>query len=71
MEATFKVKLKPFTVPNYVLVDLPPGKREDGFTEGPKYRLEDLDPVTLEAMCDEFRDAVFGKAKKSRPPMVG
>lgn len=67
MEVTIKIKLKPFTVPNYVLVDLPPGKREDGLQEPPKYRLEDLDPATLGAMCDEFREAVFTKAGIPRP----
>jgi len=68
MEATFKVNLKPFTIPNYVLVEMPPGKRDDGWQEGPKYRLEDLDAVTLDGLCDQFRDAVFAKAGKSRPP---
>ena len=67
MEATLKVALRPFTVPNFVLVETVPGKREDGVQDGPKCRLEDLDSLTLEALCDEFRDAVFVKAGKGRP----
>ena len=30
-------------------------------------QLEDLDPETLDTLCDEFRDAVFKAAKKEQP----
>ena len=68
MEVTLKVKLQPFKVPNYVLAEVPFGRREEGIQEGPKYSLEDLDAETLDRLCDEFRNAVFLKAKKSLPP---
>lgn len=65
---TIEVELQPFTVPNFVLTVPKPGKREDGMQEAQKYALADLDPVTLECLCDKFRDEVFVKAGKYRPP---
>lgn len=71
MKVTVEVKLKSFTVPNYVLVDEPPRPREEGFLEGRKYALSELDALTLEKLCDEFTQAVFNKAGKQRPPQAG
>lgn len=66
---TLEVELQPFTVPNYVLVVSKPGLRQDGMTDTPKYHLSDIDPVTLDKMCRQFRDGVFEKAGKY-PPIV-
>ena len=69
MKATIKVTLKPFTVPNFVLLDVPPKRRDEGFDpEGSKVALADLEPEDLDALCNEFRNTVFNKAGKGQPP---
>jgi hypothetical protein len=68
MKVEMELDLLPFKTPNYVLVKQEPGKREDGFKEGPKFHLKDIDSFTLEKLCDDFRREVFKKAGKQRPP---
>lgn len=68
MEATIKLKLKPFNVPNFVVVaDHEQLHREEGMSVSRAFALSELDAVTLEKMCEEFTDAVFEKACKRRP----
>ena len=62
-----RVKLLGFTVPNYVLQEMPPGSRQAGFTEGPKYALSDVDAEDLASLCEHFRSEVFRKAGKADP----
>lgn len=64
----YVVELQPFSVPNYVIQVVPPGQRQDGFREAPKYRLSEIDADTLAEMCDDFRRAVFEKAGITAPP---
>ena len=64
---TLMVELQPFNVPNYVIQQMPPGKREDGWKEAPKYKLSEVSEVTLSKLCDDFRRAVFEKAGKLDP----
>lgn len=61
------VNLRPFSVPSYVIQEVPPRTRQEGIVEAPTYRLDELDAETLAAMCDEFRRAVFHKAGKQDP----
>lgn len=61
--STIKLKLKPFRVPNNVLVEQPPKPRQEGFQEYPSIPLSELDNETLEEMCAEFRKGVFEKAR--------
>jgi len=61
------IDLLPFNVPNYVLVVPKTGKREDGFTESPKFALSELSVETLEELCAQFRREVFIKAGKVAP----
>lgn len=68
MKASIEVELQPFTTPNFVLTARPPRLKQEGLVETPKLALGDLDSHTLERMCDEFRNEVFKKAGKSRPP---
>lgn len=68
MEVNIKLKLKPFTTPNFVLVDEPSKPRGEGFSEGRKFALSELDAETLERMCDDFTREVFKKSGKQRPP---
>lgn len=68
MKTTIEIELQPFTVPNFVLTVQAPRPKQDGIQETPKYALSDLDPNTLERLCNQFRDAVFEKAGKTQPP---
>ena len=68
MKIQIELKIKPFKVPNYVLVEQPPYPREEGLVEPQKFHLSELDSYALEEMCKEFTDSVFLKAGKGRPP---
>ena len=67
MKVKIELDLLSFDTPNYVLVKQKPGKREDGFKEGPKFHLEELDSLTLAKLCDDFRTEIFKKAGKQQP----
>lgn len=61
------MKLKPWLVPSFVTQEMPPRQRQDGFTEGPKWPLNEIPADVLAAMCDDFRAEVFRKAGKVDP----
>ena len=62
-----KIKLRPFTVPNFVGWELPARSRQDGLRAEPAFPLADIDAGTLASMCDDFRASVFRKARKIDP----
>lgn len=62
-----KVELLGFTVPNFVLVKMPPRSRQDGMIEGPKYALADVPAEDLASLCSHFRSEIFRKAGKDDP----
>ena len=66
-ELTHRVKLRPFTVPNFVLAEGPAYSRIEGPPASMSYRLADLETETLAALCDDFRRSVFEKAGKADP----
>jgi hypothetical protein len=59
-----RVKIKPFGVPNFVLLQIRDGDRNDGFTSSPSISIADVPVETLEELCAEFRREVFKKAGK-------
>jgi hypothetical protein len=63
MKTKIEVDLAPFTVPNFVRVE-----EEDTGKERTAIALSELDSLTLDQMCREFRDNVFKKAGKQTPP---
>jgi len=67
MSLTVSLKIRPFTVPNYVLLELPPVGRQEGFAGNHSLPLSELDADTLDQLCYEFRKAVFQKARKTDP----
>lgn len=69
MFAKIILKLKPFTVPNFVIVEEQPKERSEGFQEGRKFALKELDFETLEMLCLEFRKEVFEKAGITLPEL--
>ena len=70
MKTSIEIKLKPFKTPNYALVDEDAKPREEGFSEGRKFHLSELDACTLSRMCNDFRKEVFKKAGKQEPPIA-
>ncbi len=68
MKVSVDVTLRPFTVPNFVLIEEKERPRSEGFVEPQKFALGDLSSETLEKLCEEFTDSVFKKAGKNRPP---
>ena len=63
---TIKLKLRPFTVPNFVIVEVPARPRQEGMqpVESTSIPLAAVSAEDLDAMCDEFRETVFKKAMK-------
>lgn len=65
MKASIEMDIAPFTIPNFVREKTDPG---DASKEGYAVPLSALDPLTLDRLCRDFRDAVFNKAGKQKPP---
>lgn len=68
MKVKIDIELQPFTVPNYVLAKESPQPRENGFQEGRKFHISELNRDTLWRLCEDFRDEVFKKANVQQPP---
>ena len=68
MEVNVKIKIKPFRVPNNVIIEGPPVAKEDGFKPAESMPLSALDASTLGEMCEAFTRGVFERAGKQRPP---
>ena len=66
MTVSVTIELRPFTVPHYVSQVIPPGKRQDGFREAPKFALHELDDAALNQLCDDFRASVLARAREGR-----
>ena len=71
---TLEISLQPFDVPTVVRVVPPEQDPTKPIPRGTAkrlmlvtYPLDALDDITLMALCDEFTDAVFTKAGKTRP----
>ena len=62
--ANVTTELQPFRLPNYVLEEVEPSDRQEGFKETPKHRLCDLPEKTLIMLCDEFKEGILRKARK-------
>ena len=60
-----KIKLVPFRVPSYVIIERPVRPRQDGYLEVPRFHISELDDDTLTQLCDEFKSNVFKKARES------
>ena len=69
---TIQMKLQPFVVPNFVGIEMPPRKRQEGFTgpESSSLPLSAIEETALEELCQQFADSVFAKAGKQRHPKL-
>lgn len=64
MKINIKMEIVPFDVPDTVTIKGSPKPREQGFTEGKRLLLSELDNNTLNLLCDQFLKEVFEKARK-------
>lgn len=71
MKVQLEVKIKPFTVPNFVVIENEPSPRQEGFKPSDGVPLSALDSLTLDRLCTDFRNEVFRKAGKEQPPTCG
>lgn len=64
-----KIKIQPWQTPNFLIGQMPDGRRQDGFNPdaAPKWALAEVDTETLAEQCDAFRAEVFRKAGKPDP----
>jgi hypothetical protein len=63
---TINIKLKPFSTPNFVVLEMPTKPRQDGFSsDGSSIPISEVDATVLSALCDDFRAEVFRKAGKA------
>lgn len=61
-----KLKLKTPSVPNFILVEMPIGKKQDGFVEAPKLRVSDLSDTQLIEIAEEWKNELLKKAMEQR-----
>lgn len=66
IEITQKMRVRPFTVPNFVLPILPPGNRQEGFKETPGIPVGDLSDEVLNQLVDQFRRDLLSNAIRQR-----
>ena len=66
-----KLKLRPFTTPNFVVAAPKVGQRQDGFTKSPSFHLSELDESTLIELCDQFKADVLAKSKQDKGSEYG
>lgn len=67
MSTSILVSLRPWTVPNFASIEMPPRPRQDGPHEAPSLPLAEIPAVALSDLCDDFRREVFRKAGKRDP----
>lgn len=63
--ASIDLKLRPFSVPNFVLLEMPPGKCQEGFNEMPSIPIKDVPESVLLQMCEDFKAEILRKKHKS------
>lgn len=57
------IKVKPFDIPECVVLDMPAGRKQDGPIALPKISLKDLPDDVLAALIEEFAENVMKVAR--------
>lgn len=63
--ASVSLPVKPFDVPEYVILDMPPGRKQDGLVGLPRIMLHDLPEETLTQLIEEFAAKVMTAAGRA------
>lgn len=69
MKINISVEIQPFATPNFVLPTPNISSNSEGFKEVRGIPLKDIDVATLDKLCSKFREDVFRKAGKTKPPL--
>lgn len=64
--AEISVKLKPWSVPEEVIVDMPPGLKQDGMVPLPRFKLCDISLDAMNDMIKEFEHNVRALRERQR-----
>lgn len=64
-----KMKMKPFVVPNFAVMEMPPRLKQDGMRELPSFPIADLPLETLDKLVEELRQNIYEKAGKELPEL--
>lgn len=65
--ATVEMKLKPFPVPDAAVVDLGPGRKEDGVQRLPTIPVEELSANAVEDLAFEWLSALYASRGERCP----
>ncbi len=63
--ATLPLQVKPFAVPEFVVLDMPPVRKQEGPVGLPRIYLQDLPDEVLAALIEEFAANVMAAARPS------
>lgn len=63
---TFNVKLLLPSIPNYIIAESNPVQRQDGFSEAPKFGIEELTDEQLRALGAEWTEELVRRARHKR-----
>ena len=66
--AHLPLPIKPFPVPETVVLELPPGRRQDGMQALPQIQLKDLPDEVLAELIEEFTQRVMALARPTSNP---
>lgn len=61
--ASLSLPIKPFDIPEFVLLDMPAGRKQDGLVGLPKIYLADLSDEALASLIEEFTAGVMALAR--------
>lgn len=67
---TIGLEARPWEIPDGVHINMPPGKRQDGFIVAKPISLKDVDAEILAQLCNRFRKDVFKAAGKEDPEIA-
>jgi hypothetical protein len=60
--ADVKFKVKPITIPNYLIIESPPSTRQEGLKESPKISVANASRELILELCEEFKVGMLKKA---------
>jgi hypothetical protein len=67
MTASIRLPLKPWQVPNFANVDMPPRPRQDGMVSNPSFKVEELAQDALDDLAAQWLADLYTKANKTSP----
>jgi hypothetical protein len=63
------VRYRTWNAPSFATIDTGPGRREDGFRQGPTTHVAELPAEVLHALASAWLADLYGKARKPAPSL--